>query len=63
MTKGRERKCPKCNNAFICTPDDILNCKCSTITLNKLETEYLKGLFNDCICSQCLLEIKSAFNT
>lgn len=63
MPAGEEKKCPKCNNVFICTPHDILNCKCSTITLQKSESEYIKDLFNDCLCIHCLLEIKCSFNT
>lgn len=53
-----EKICPKCGAAFVCKHDDILNCQCSQIALNRDQLDYIKANFDSCLCQNCLKEIK-----
>ena len=58
MDAVEEKICPRCKNTFTCNAEDIKNCQCHAVTLSEKESAFLKLNFKDCLCIQCLLEIK-----
>lgn len=50
--------CQRCGKMFICMPNNIEKCQCATAKLNEKQRIYLKQHYTDCLCINCLLEIK-----
>lgn len=59
--KHEQLHCPRCKKEFVCNPFNIGSCNCSKIELSYDETQYISGQFNNCVCNQCLLELKYEF--
>jgi hypothetical protein len=56
---GYEAKyCARCNGAFECKPGNITQCQCFGITFAEEEKEYIRKTYDDCLCRNCLLNIK-----
>lgn len=53
--------CPRCGVAFECNPQNISACHCSTIKLHKWEQLYIAAKFKDCLCNNCLNDLKIEF--
>lgn len=56
-----QKQCPRCHKNFICNKDNVLICQCNQIELNKNEKAYIASQFNDCLCLDCLKELKKEF--
>ena len=37
-------------------------CQCQTVQLNDDERAYIQAQFDDCLCANCLLELKKEYN-
>lgn len=46
--------CPKCNVEFECKADDIENCDCSKINLEKESLIKIEKMYDGCLCGECL---------
>ena len=46
--------CPKCNVEFECKVDDINNCHCSKINLEKESLLKIEKVYDGCLCLLCL---------
>ncbi len=55
------KKCQKCNQEFDCRHDEILECHCVRVPLNKKALQYLKENYKDCLCNKCLKEVAAMF--
>ncbi len=62
MIKHEIKYCPRCNTPFECKVGSILLCQCSTISLNDDERDYIKQKFDDCLCVNCLKELKIEYH-
>ncbi len=62
MHKHEEKKCPRCNKAFECKVGSILLCQCTTVTLNEEERTYLRDRYTDCLCAQCMQDLKMEYH-
>jgi hypothetical protein len=57
-----ERKvCPRCNAVFECKAGNITDCQCNAITLTMEERAFVEMRFADCLCAQCLLQLKDRY--
>ena len=54
--------CPRCNSNFECKVGDITKCQCYTIKLNDAERDFLSRNYADCLCADCIKEIRTAYN-
>jgi len=54
----KTKTCLRCKNPFVCKVEDIKNCACNSIKLNKNHRQYLAN-YGDCICIDCLKFIAS----
>ena len=55
------KTCSGCGKQFECKVETIAECQCSTISLTEAETKYISGKFKDCLCVNCLIEMKRQF--
>jgi hypothetical protein len=61
MYKHEEKNCPRCNTSFECKTGDVLKCQCYGIELSVAEEAFIKSAYNDCLCSNCLVQLKSRY--
>jgi len=61
MCAHEEKYCPRCNKAFECRVGNITQCQCYGISLSADERAYAENLFSDCLCKECLLQLKNDF--
>ena len=62
MCKHEEKKCPRCNTAFECKAGDILKCQCYGIEISAAEEAFIKLTYSDCLCKNCLLQLKQRYS-
>jgi Cysteine-rich CWC len=61
MPQHEAKTCPRCNVAFECKAGDISNCQCNGIQLNIEEKAFIEDRYHDCLCANCLLQLKSSY--
>ena len=61
MCKHEEKKCPRCGGGFECKVGDILKCQCYGIELSADEEAFIKTNYSDCLCRNCLLQLKQRY--
>ncbi|BDS09545.1 cysteine-rich CWC family protein [Aureispira anguillae] len=52
--------CSNCQTTFICNANDIANCQCSSVQLDKTAIALLEKTYKDCLCISCLQKIGSS---
>ena len=57
--KGIAKVCPRCGREFVCRKDAPSLCQCAGIVLSERVRAYLKETYKDCLCRECLEEIRS----
>ena len=58
MSLHETKYCPRCGEEFECKPGNITQCQCFTVNLTKQEMQLIRELYDDCLCRQCLIELK-----
>lgn len=53
-----EKICPRCKAVFCCNQENILECDCLMVPLNKQERLYIANSYDECLCNKCLWEMK-----
>jgi hypothetical protein len=61
MCKHEEKSCPRCGVKFECKVGDITNCQCYGIQLNVEEEAFVASQYNECLCRNCLLQLKQRY--
>ncbi|MBK7981276.1 MAG: cysteine-rich CWC family protein [Ignavibacteriae bacterium] len=59
LSKYELKYCPRCISTFECKPGNITQCQCFEFYLTKQELIFIKDNYKDCLCGNCLNEIKS----
>ncbi len=62
MNKHEIKNCPRCNSEFECKVGSVLLCHCSSVTLSEEQVKYLRSRYDDCLCHDCLLQVRKEFN-
>jgi hypothetical protein len=62
MPMHEEKLCPRCQRTFECKSGSILLCQCQTVLLTPEQLEYIAANYEDCLCSKCLLAVRSEYN-
>jgi hypothetical protein len=52
-----KKQCPRCQQHFECTPEQIESCQCSTVKLSAATLAFLAAHYPDCLCAACLQEL------
>ncbi|WP_290660934.1 cysteine-rich CWC family protein [Ignavibacterium sp.] len=55
------KRCPKCDKEFQCKAGNITQCQCFTIELNSAELRFIKEIYDDCLCAECMIKMKQLF--
>jgi len=58
MPLHETKTCPRCKNVFECKAGDIIHCQCSDIRLSIEERAFIEDQYQDCLCRDCLLQLK-----
>jgi hypothetical protein len=58
MCSHEEKNCPRCQALFICKPGDIIRCQCFEIWLSSEERAFIEERYSDCLCRNCLEDLK-----
>ena len=61
MCRHEEKYCPRCNRLFECKPGNIAQCQCFGIAFSAEEKRMIEQHFTDCLCINCLDELKKEF--
>lgn len=61
MSLHEIKYCPRCSSAFECKPGNITQCQCFDVQLSRQELEFIKEIYDDCVCKNCLIELKQKF--
>jgi hypothetical protein len=61
MQKHEEKNCARCNCKFECKAGNIANCQCFGISFSPEEKAFIEERYNDCLCRNCLLELKQRY--
>lgn len=62
MPGNENKQCPRCRRFFICEVAAVLSCQCADVEINSEQHDYIKALYDDCLCRDCLNEIVGKFN-
>jgi hypothetical protein len=54
-----KKYCPQCANEFECKAGTIAQCQCYAVKLTVEERMYIEEKFADCLCGDCLEELKN----
>jgi len=56
-----EKYCPRCGKRFECKAGSITACQCYGIPLSDEERAFIENRYSDCLCRNCLLELKNRY--
>ncbi len=62
MSEHEKKYCPRCSTSFECKVGSILLCQCTSVTLTETERNYLHENYEDCLCANCMKELKIEFH-
>lgn len=62
FNKYEIKSCPRCGAKFECKPGNITQCQCYNIILTNEENLFIKELYDDCLCIDCLRKLKELYN-
>ena len=61
MPEHETKACPRCNIKFECKVGDVMHCQCNNIELSIEEKSFIESRYNDCLCADCLLQLKNRY--
>jgi hypothetical protein len=61
MCSHEEKNCPRCSKKFECKVGSITECQCYGISLTAEENAFVKSRYDDCLCRNCLVELKNRY--
>ncbi|MGR8930639.1 MAG: cysteine-rich CWC family protein [Gammaproteobacteria bacterium] len=56
--KHEAKHCPRCRRQFVCKVNRIHRCDCSNVCLSLETIEYIRQVYDECLCSVCLKELE-----
>jgi len=61
MCMHEEKTCQRCSSVFECKAGSITECQCYVIQLSNEERMFIEECYDDCLCRNCLLELKNRY--
>jgi cysteine-rich CWC protein len=61
MCAHEQKICLRCSNKFECKLGSITECQCYGISLTAEETAFIESRYDDCLCGNCLIELKNRY--
>jgi hypothetical protein len=62
MALHEHKLCPRCNDTFECKCGSIQLCQCHNVALEDFHQDYIRSLYDDCLCASCLTELRRKYN-
>ena len=62
MAKHEQKQCPRCGTLFECKTGSIERCQCQTVSLDDDQLDYIRSLYDDCLCAECLEALRMECN-
>jgi hypothetical protein len=59
MSQHEPKNCPRCCKQIECKPGNITQCQCYGLKLTEEEKAFIEQRYNDCLCRDCLLQLKN----
>ena len=59
--KHEKKNCCRCDSFFECKVGDIANCQCTQMTLSLEEISFMEEMYDDCLCANCIYEMKRRY--
>lgn len=59
MCQHETKQCPRCGAGFECKPGTISQCQCFGLSFTAEEKTFIEQRYNDCLCKNCLLQLKN----
>jgi hypothetical protein len=63
MCMHEHKLCPRCSGLFECKVGSVTECQCLQIHLSIEERAFIEDMYDDCLCKECLLELKTRYFT
>lgn len=60
--KHENVKCERCHVPFECKAGTINLCQCQAVALNTEQRNYIRYRYDDCLCANCLKELRTDYN-
>ncbi len=57
-----QKLCPRCQFLFECKVGNIAACHCLGFNFLEEERKLIEDKYKDCLCYNCLLELKNRYN-
>ncbi|MBX2932186.1 MAG: cysteine-rich CWC family protein [Chitinophagaceae bacterium] len=61
MPQREIKICFRCKNSFECKVGSITECQCTQIQLSIEERAYIDNKYEDCICINCLYQLRQEY--
>jgi hypothetical protein len=61
MCMHEHKTCPRCSRLFECKLGSITECQCCKIQLTIEERAFIEDMYDDCLCKECLHELKNRY--
>ncbi|MHB9010684.1 MAG: cysteine-rich CWC family protein [Ignavibacteriaceae bacterium] len=62
MASHEIKYCSICSIAFECKVGNITQCQCFEVQLSEEEKEFIYNQYQDCLCKNCLIELKKEYS-
>ncbi len=59
--KYDNKNCSRCGKEFVCKSGNITQCQCFNVQLSKDELIFIKEIYDDCLCLDCLIKMKQIY--
>jgi len=61
MCAHEQKVCPRCSNKFECKLGSVTECQCYGISLTVEENAFIESRYDDCLCRNCLIELRNRY--
>ncbi|MBC7863645.1 MAG: cysteine-rich CWC family protein [Bacteroidia bacterium] len=60
-TQATIKTCSRCHDLFDCNAENISQCRCHKLMLEKEVIQFVAENFSGCLCIPCLVQLKRTF--
>ncbi|MBD2754608.1 cysteine-rich CWC family protein [Spirosoma validum] len=53
--------CPRCETVYECKVGSINLCQCTSVELTEEQRQYIRSLFDGCLCARCLSALRTEY--
>ncbi|WP_461125875.1 cysteine-rich CWC family protein [Spirosoma aerophilum] len=61
--KQEHTSCPRCQRTFDCRAEEVSQCQCQAVALTEPQQNYIRSLYEGCLCATCLLALQTDYQS